>query len=233
MKKLLRNILNLFLISTKTFIILNYIKNYFFYYRKKKQCINLEKDTYLNFKTIDESKKWFTNNLYFLHKNLSNIEINKLLEIWSYEGRSALFFSSLFKNANITCVDTWSGSDEHYNHNFELIEKNFDTNTRSLKEANKLKKFKSSSDTFFKNNNEYFDFVYVDGDHSKKQVLKDLDNSWNKLNKNGFLLIDDYMWWYYKDLKNNPATAINSFLNENINNFKNMVIWHQVLIQKK
>ena len=233
MKKLLRNIYNLFLISTKSFIIFNYIKNYFFYYRKKKQCKNLEQNVYLNFKTVDESEKWFTNNLYFLYKNLFNIKVNKLLEIGSYEGRSALFFSFLFKNAHITCVDTWSGSDEHYDHNFELIEKNFDANTKVLKTSNKLNKFKSSSDFFFENNNKYFDFIYVDGDHSKDQVLRDLENSWNRLNKNGFLLIDDYMWWYYKNLKNNPASSVNIFINKNINQISNLVIWHQVLIQKK
>ena len=130
-------------------------------------------------------------------------------------------------------METWSGSDEHCNRNFELIEKNFDENTRDLKTSNKLNKFKSSSDVFFENNNEYFDFIYVDGDHSKDQVLRDLENSWKKLNKNGFLLIDDYMWWYYKDLKNNPASSVNIFINKNIGQISKLVIWHQVLIQKK
>ena len=37
-----------------------------------------------------------------------------------------------------------------------------------------LSKFKMTSDNFFNQNNKKFDFVYVDGDHSKDQVLKDL-----------------------------------------------------------
>ena len=96
MKKLIRNIYNLICISTSSFIIINYLKNYFFYYRKKTQCRLIENSIYSNFKSLDESKKWFINNLYFLKKNLSNIKINTLLEIGSYEGRSAVFFAILF-----------------------------------------------------------------------------------------------------------------------------------------
>ena len=90
-----------------------------------------------------------------------------------------------------------------------------------------------TSDNFFTQNNEKFDFVYVDGDHSKEQVLKDLQNSWSVLNNNGFLLVDDYMWWYYKNIENNPASSINIFINNNIDQISKLVIWHQVLIQKK
>ena len=231
MKKLIRNIYNLICISTSSFIIINYLKNYFFYYRKKTQCRLIENSIYSNFKSLDESKKWFINNLYFLKKNLSNIKINALLEIGSYEGRSALFFANLFKDSQITCVDTWSGSDEH-NDDFTKIENNFDLNVNELSKKNKINKIKSTSNIFFDNNNNYYDFIYVDGDHSNEQVFKDLENSWACLNSNGYLLIDDYMWWYYKDLKKNPASAINIFINKNKKNIKKLLIWHQVLIQK-
>ena len=233
MKKLIRNIYYLIRISTPIKIILNYIKNYIPNYRKKKNCEKIAKTIYQNFKSIDSTKKWFTNNLYFLDKNLSNKPINNFLEIGSYEGRSAIFFSNLFKDANITCVDTWSGSDEHSKIDFSLIEKNFDSNLKLLINNNKLIKHKTTSDNFFKNNSNYFDLVYVDGDHSKDQVSKDLNNSWSFLKNNGYLLIDDYMWWYYKDLKKNPAFAVNKFINEKIGEIKNLIVWHQVIIQKK
>ena len=233
MKKLIRNIYNLLSISTPYFIIFNYIKNYFPNYRKKKQCSNIDEKIYQNFKSIDLYKKWFTNNLYFLSKNHSNLKVKNLLEIGSYEGRSAVFFADIFRESKISCVDTWSGSDEHENINFKLIENNFDQNIKFLKDNQLLTKFKMTSDNFFTQNNEKFDFVYVDGDHSKDQVLKDLQNSWSVLNNNGFLLVDDYMWWYYKNLKNNPASSVNTFINKNIDQISKLVIWHQVLIQKK
>ena len=90
-----------------------------------------------------------------------------------------------------------------------------------------------TSDEFFKQNKNKFDFIYVDGDHAKDQVYKDLINSWSILNSNGFLLIDDYMWWYFKDLKKNPASAVNSFINKYFDQVREIVIWHQVLLQKK
>ena len=61
MKKLIRNIYNLLSISTPYFIIFNYIKNYFPNYRKKKQCLKIDDKIYQNFKSIDITKKWFTN----------------------------------------------------------------------------------------------------------------------------------------------------------------------------
>ena len=233
MKKLLRNIFNLLVISTPFFIILNYVKNYFPNYRKKNKNIEIEEKIYNKFASIDISKKWFSNNLYFLEKNLVSQNINDLLEIGSYEGRSAIFFSNLFKKAKITCVDTWQGSDEHSNFNFKQVENNFDINIKNLINNNRIIKFKGKSDNFFNLNKKYFDLIYIDGDHSKDQVKKDIYNSWNVLNKNGFMVIDDYMWWYYKDLKNNPAFPVNDFINNNINQIEKLIIWHQVIIQKK
>lgn len=98
---------------------------------------------------------------------------------------------------------------------------------------NKLKKFKMTSDEFFKINSDKFDLIFVDGDHSAKQVYKDINNSWNILNKGGCLILDDYMWWYYKDLKKNPSTPINEFILNNINEITYLKVWHQVIVRKK
>ena len=89
-----------------------------------------------------------------------------------------------------------------------------------------------TSNEFFKKNNKYFDLIYVDGDHSPDQIKIDLINSWNALKNGGFLLLDDYMWWYYKDLKKNPSTPINNFIEANISNISKITVWHQVIIQK-
>ena len=41
------------------------------------------------------------------------------------------FFLNNFKDTNIHCVDTWSGSDEHDNFDFNRIEKNFDYKSKN------------------------------------------------------------------------------------------------------
>ena len=148
---------------------------------------------YRNFKSINESEKWFCNNLNYLSNNFKNkANINHILEIGSYEGRSALFFLQFFSNSKITCVDTWSGRAVHLNYNFNIIEENFDKNTLSFK--NNLTKYKMTSDNFFQNNSKIFDLIFIDGDHFYDQVLRDINNAWKILKNSGFLILDDYLW---------------------------------------
>ena len=135
-------------------------------------------------------------------------------------------------DSNIHCIDTWSGSDEHDNFNFGVIEKNFDSNTSAFLLNNRLKKFKMTSDEFFLNNSRKYDLIFVDGDHSSNQVKIDINNSWEVLNKGGYLILDDYMWWFYKDLKKNPSSSINNFIVNHISEISSLKIWHQVIIKK-
>jgi len=50
---------------------------------------------------------------------------------------------------------------------------------------------RDTSDNFFKNNNEYFDLIFIDGLHEYKQVKRDINNSLKFLNQSGFILIHD------------------------------------------
>src|SRR5947209_5215362 len=38
----------------------------------------------------------------------------RVLEIGSWEGRSALFFLNFFRGSTITCIETFAGGEEHY-----------------------------------------------------------------------------------------------------------------------
>ena len=233
MTKFLKNLYRLFIIGSPLFIILNYIRNFLPNYKTKKKSKEIENLIYDKFKSINYNEKWFCNNLNYLSINFKNSKnVKNILEIGSYEGRSAIFFIKNFSGSNVTCVDTWTGSDEHNSINFELIEKNFDFNTSFYQSNNILMKYKMTSNEFFKKNHKHFDLIFIDGDHSCDQVKIDLINSWNILNNGGFLVLDDYMWWYYKDLKKNPSTPINNFIKSNISNISKLVVWHQVIIQK-
>ena len=229
MTKFFKNLYRLILIGSPLFIILNYIKNFLPNYKTKNKSKNIENMIYDKFKSINYSEKWFCNNLNYLSINFKGIKnVKNILEIGSYEGRSAIFFLKNFSDSNITCVDTWCGSDEHKNVNFELIEENFDLNTSFYQSNKTLLKYKMTSNEFFEKNSKYFDLIFVDGDHSSNQVI----NSWNILKSGGYLILDDYMWWFYKDLKKNPSTPINNFIKENILNISKLNIWHQVIIKK-
>ena len=233
MTKFFKNLFRLLLINTPFFIILNYIKNFFPNYKTKNKSLRIEKEIYSNFISLDPNKKWFCNNLNFLSNTFKDVNnINNILEIGSYEGRSAIFFLEKFKNSKITCVDTWSGSDEHDKTTFTDIERNFDLNTNYFSKDNRVKKFKMTSNEFFEKNNDKFDLIFVDGDHTASQVLNDIKNSWNILTDGGYLILDDYLWWYYKDLNKNPSTPINKFIIDNINEIFFLKIWQQVIIKK-
>jgi len=233
MTKFFKNLYRLLIIGSPLFIILNYIKNFLPNYKTRKKSKKIENVIYDKFQSANYNEKWFCNNLNYLSVNFKNIKnIKNILEIGSYEGRSAIFFLKNFSGSNITCVDTWSGSDEHKDINFRLIEKNFDLNTSFYQLNNILMKNKMTSNEFFKKNYNYFDLIFIDGDHCTDQIEIDLINSWNVLKKGGFLVIDDYMWWYYKDLKKNPSTPINNFIKKNIRNISKLIVWHQVIIEK-
>ena len=143
MTKFLKNLYRLILIGTPLFIISNYIRNFLPNYKTKKKSKKIENTIYDQFQSQNYNEKWFCNNLNFLSTNLKNLKnVNNMLEIGCYEGRSAIFFLKNFSNSNLTCVDTWSGSDEHSSVNFELIEKNFDLNTSFYQSNNLLKNSK-------------------------------------------------------------------------------------------
>ena len=52
---------------------------------------------------------------------------------------------------------------------------------------------RKTSDDFFRENNDKFDIVFIDGLHTYEQVKKDILNSVNFLNENGIILVHDCM----------------------------------------
>ena len=48
-----------------------------------------------------------------------------------------------------------------------------------------------STDDFFKQNKETFDLIFIDASHEYEQVKKDLHNSLNILNEDGFIALHD------------------------------------------
>lgn len=64
-------------------------------------------------------------------------------------------------------------------------------------------------------NNQYFDWIYIDGDHSQEVVEQDLTSWFTKLKKNGFISGDDYDWG--KEFGHPVQKAVNSFLASNKN----------------
>lgn len=159
------------------------------------------------------SNDYFSSSAFYFYNLLKKLPKDfKYLEIGSYEGNSALYVSVNFPHSNVTCVDLWEGVEEYKGKDFNIIEKNFDLNLKGLSNINKVK---STSDDFFIKNKIMYDFIYIDGNHKFDHVLRDCENAWRFLNDSGFLVCDDYIWNYYKDIKSNPCFAVNKFLEKN------------------
>ena len=93
MTKFFKNLFRLILINTPWFIIMNYIKNFLPNYKSKNKSKIIEDQIYKNFSSVNKNHKWFCNNLNFLCNTFKDvIGVKDILEIGSYEGRSAIFF---------------------------------------------------------------------------------------------------------------------------------------------
>lgn len=67
----------------------------------------------------------------------------------------------------------------------------------------------------FKEN--YFDWIYVDGNHSYKPALVDIQNSYKLIKDGGYIVVDDYNSW------SEVNRATNDFIKDNKNNITNVI----------
>tara|TARA_B100000795_G_scaffold60172_1_gene40262 strand:- start:59 stop:616 length:558 start_codon:yes stop_codon:yes gene_type:complete len=178
---------------------------------------------------------WFSHNIntldYFFTKNNYYQKKINMLEIGSYEGNSSFFFLKYFPKLNLTCIDTFEGSIEQENKNFSQVYENFKFNLSGYEK--RLKIVKDTSDNFFNSpNTDLYDLIYIDGSHNYKDVLNDARNSYKLLNKNGYLIFDDFLWDFYSDPNENPLGAIKQFLKENFFKLNIVSIGYQIILKK-
>ncbi len=171
---------------------------------------------------MEFTNDWFgATGRYIWDKILPQLEPKRILEIGSYEGRSACFLiEKLSGPLEFHCVDTWEGSTEHKRINMSLVKRRFDGNTKaaianSKNEVN-LKTHVGRSDTILSQMQveykDYFDFIYIDGSHVAADVLCDAVLAFRLLRSGGVMCFDDYLWKdEVVDPINCPKVAIDAF----------------------
>jgi beta-1,4-mannosyl-glycoprotein beta-1,4-N-acetylglucosaminyltransferase len=175
---------------------------------------NYNVEPYYNFPV---SKYWFG---YSELKNylLNNIDLTKqynILEIGSFEGCSSCFISDIVINnalSTLTCVDPFV-SDGSIETDHSTLKYKFYSNIKKTQNYNKINVVEKFSDDFYSTyNGSNFNFIYIDGEHSEKQILKDLDECFSLLDINGMIWCDDYnnKW---KDIFDNWILLKNDFIN--------------------
>ncbi len=166
----------------------------------------------------------------------------RILEVGSWEGRSALFFLTYFTQGHLTAVDSWDFSGDHesgdHQHNTTLASQNsearFDRNLAPY--VARLTKRKGASLHVLPqllDEEQKFDVIYVDGSHFADDVLTDGINAWRLLKQGGIMIFDDLLWACYPRARANPAWAISLFLKYHKGEYKILNAFYQIILQKK
>ena len=149
----------------------------------------------------------------------------KIVEIGSYEGRSAIWMiENAFPRgapAALYCVDTWGGGLEHDAATMPQVEARFDANivrARQRYPSVAVHKIKSASDAALlkmlsEGHQGSVDLIYIDGSHQAADVLTDLVLSFMLCRPNGIIVCDDYLWQLNRNPLLNPKLAIDAFTN--------------------
>lgn len=141
----------------------------------------------------------------------------RFLQIGAYTGDASIWLAQYVlthPDSILIDVDTWEGSDEaaHHQMDWSVVEKLYDAKTKIYRDNRKIIKYKGTSDSFFRNNREMYDFIYVDGDHTSYSVIKDAVHSYDCLKVNGIIAFDDYEWTSVDTERHEePRLAIDSF----------------------
>ena len=139
----------------------------------------------------------------------------QFLQLGAYTGDATVWLmDNILTNetSHLTDVDTWEGSDEyaHEEMNFSDVEKEYDKKTKDYKN---LTKFKGTTIEWLKAAPlDYYDFIYIDADHTATGVLLDAELSFLSVKPGGIIAFDDYLWTEGKGAHLEPKMGINVFM---------------------
>lgn len=176
---------------------------------------------------------WFTNRLItwqdLVLPNLPNTQ-RRVLELGSYEGRSACWFLDNVIRAGTTdelvCVDHWPGT-------MIVNEVLFDKNTAGR--ATKIKQDVKACLPVLAQQKQRFDIIYIDADHDARDTLYAGVLCWEMLNPGGIMIFDDYLWKPEDRFTGitPPGIGIDAFLNTYALELSILHKQYQVFVEKR
>jgi predicted O-methyltransferase YrrM len=163
----------------------------------------------------------------------------RILEIGSWEGRSALFFLNYLPLSCIVCIDPFEGNVEHrLDPDFQPLvpkaEAQFDFNLAAF--ADRVEKIKGSSTIVLPTlgiTGRRFDLAYIDGSHMAADVYSDAVLTWPMMEPGGIVIFDDYEWeWDMGNGRQRPRLGIDSFLAAFRGQYRELHRAYQIVIAK-
>ena len=122
------------------------------------------------------------------------------LEIGTFFGANLITVAQtygLHKDSKLYCIDPWEDYDQYpeYKNIQPAIYNQFLTNVENSPHKSKIVINRGySNNEVPKFQDEFFDIIYIDGNHEPEFVLEDAVLSFRKLKKNGIMIFDDYGW---------------------------------------
>ena len=136
-----------------------------------------------------------------------NIKINdykdnpiNYLEIGAFYGANILSVANsygLHNDSKLYCIDPWEDYEEYpeYKNQQSSIYNSFINNIENSGVKNKIiinRGYSNNEIPKFQDN--FFDIIYIDGNHEPEYVLEDAVLSFRKLKIGGIMIFDDYGW---------------------------------------
>jgi predicted O-methyltransferase YrrM len=153
--------------------------------------------------------------VFFSALSLSDIPINKILEIGTHDGKNSLLLSKLFNNAEIETIDLPAKSNNFINfYNRQGKLDDFIKSRNDLLSKNKKIKFSEINSINLLNSSKKYDLIWIDGAHGYPVVCIDIINSLRNINLNGIIMCDDIFINKIKSDKMYNSIAAFETLNE-------------------
>ena len=122
------------------------------------------------------------------------------LEIGVFYGANIISVAmtyGLHKESKLYCIDPWEDYNEYVEYKNEQPQI-YDTFIENIKNSGFQDKIiinrGYSNKEIYKFDDEFFDIIYIDGNHEPEYVLEDAVSSFRKLKVNGIMIFDDYGW---------------------------------------
>lgn len=162
----------------------------------------------------------------------------RVIEIGSWEGRSALFFLNYLRRCQLVCIDTFGGNAEHHQNDYFAalvpgIEARFDGNVAAF--DGRVEKLKGPSGALLPQlglKGRRFDIAYVDGSHYAADVYSDAVLIWSLMARGGIVIFDDYAWDLMNDDSERPKSGIDAFMDAIAGQYRVIHNDYQLVIAK-
>jgi predicted O-methyltransferase YrrM len=129
------------------------------------------------------------------------------LEIGAFYGANIISVAmtyGLHKDSKLYCIDPWEDYNDYseYKNEQPQIYEGFIENIKNLGFQDKIIINRGySNKELCKFDDDFFDIIYIDGNHEAAYVLEDAVISFRKLKKNGIMIFDDYGWGGHEYVK--------------------------------